>query len=279
MEKIKVLLVSGELTGEHNYRRMNELLRLMLESTGRFTVKITEEFNGITETTLEPYQLILLNYDGKNLPSDIYKRWHSETESVFINSVKNGKGLMIHHSSCWLEGCLPEDYKKIWGTYLCMPESRRRPKDNGLVQVLEPLHPIMKGLTDFYVVGDDFFTGSYLDPNSNCTMLTGIYDALTIYEEADFPPPHHPVLIPENNLSKMRGVNQMQPLSWVNTYGDGRIFACSIGHDIDTYRRVEYLTMFVRGCEWAATGEVTINRPDRSGENRLNPWPYYQDKY
>jgi len=78
---------------------MNEYLRQMLESTGRFTVKIIEEFNGSTEKTLAGYDLILLNYDGKDNPASIYERWEPEAEKIFFDFVKSGKGSVIHHSS------------------------------------------------------------------------------------------------------------------------------------------------------------------------------------
>ena len=45
-EKLKILLITGRVTLEHNYRQANEMLRTLLESTGRFEVKITEEFRG-----------------------------------------------------------------------------------------------------------------------------------------------------------------------------------------------------------------------------------------
>ena len=90
-----------------------------------------------------------------------------------------------------------------------------------------------------------------------------------------FPPPHHPVIIPEGKLENMPGVNTDQPVAWTNTYGNGRIFAISLGHDIDTLRRVGFLTLLCRGTEWAATGEVCLKAPERTGEKRLRRWPYY----
>ncbi len=36
--------------------------------------------------------------------------------------------------------------------------------------------------------------------------------------------------------------------------------------------------MLQRGVEWAATGAVTIEGPDRRGERRFLPWPYYNRK-
>jgi hypothetical protein len=35
--------------------------------------------------------------------------------------------------------------------------------------------------------------------------------------------------------------------------------------------------MFVRGVEWAATGEVTLDFPDRSDDKKLWSWPFYKN--
>jgi hypothetical protein len=35
------------------------------------------------------------------------------------------------------------------------------------------------------------------------------------------------------------------------------------------------MTLLVRGVEWAATGEVTLGPPVRTGEARWRLWPYY----
>lgn len=73
----------------------------------------------------------------------------------------------------------------------------------------------------------------------------------------------------------MKGVDEDCPVAWTNRYGEGRVFCTTLGHDIDTMRRIGFLTMLVRGAEWAATGTVTLGPPDRTGENRLKGWPYY----
>jgi type 1 glutamine amidotransferase len=275
MDKIKVLLISGQLTSEHNYPKMNEYIRTMLEATGRFSVKVIEEFNGATKRTVEDYDLLFLNYDGKTLPTSQYKRWDTGAEDVFFEAVKAGKGLFIHHSSVWLEEDMPDRYKEMWGIYLTTPQSRKNPCDDVNVKIELPDSPIMKGLSDYMVVGDDFFAGVEYYPGTKAQVLSAVYDDIEVYQRAGFPSPHHPVLVPEGKLENMRGVNTMQPVVWTNTYGAGRIFACSLGHDIDTYRRINYLTTLVRGAQWAATGEVTIDKPDRSGEKRFSQWPYY----
>ena len=61
MKKIRTLIVSGKLTIEHNYRETNERIRTLLESTGRFDVKVTEEFRGATKETVSGYDLIIFD--------------------------------------------------------------------------------------------------------------------------------------------------------------------------------------------------------------------------
>ena len=46
------------------------MLVTLLESTGRFKVKITEQFDGATKKSLESYDAVLINYDGKYYMTD-----------------------------------------------------------------------------------------------------------------------------------------------------------------------------------------------------------------
>ena len=73
----------------------------------------------------------------------------------------------------------------------------------------------------------------------------------------------------------MYGVNTDLPVAWVNKYGNGRAFSISLGHGDGTIKRQGFMVLFLRGLEWAATGQAEILPPDRSGDNRLKPWPYY----
>ncbi len=275
MKRVNVLLLSGKLATEHDMAGMNTNLRKILESTGRFHVRVTEEFNGATPRTLEGYDMILLNYDGKDAPTDRYTRLEPGAEKVFFDFVRNGGGLYIHHSACWLEDGLPEEYYKAWGYYLTMPESRRVPKEDFIVDFV-PGDPITDGLEpQLMVPGDDFFAGIMKAGDCEPKVLISAFDDIRYYQKSWWPPKHHPVEIPGGKLENMRGVNQVTPIAWKHTYGKGRVVGCTIGHDMDTYRRFDYLGFFVRACEWCGSGEVTLGRPDHTGENRFKPWPYY----
>jgi type 1 glutamine amidotransferase len=278
MDKINILLVTGVVTAEHTHRTTNENLRVLLESTGRFHVRITEEFDGCTSKTLDKYDAIFLNYDGKHMPYDKeYARFCPETEKAFIDFIASGKGLVIYHSSVWLEDNLPDVYKKIWGIYCKTSTGARRcPKDDFTMR-LTPGTMFSKDQPEVCsIVGDDLFAGAVIEPGANVQVVAAVFDDLESYRVPYFPPPHHPVIIPEGKLENMNGVNTNQPVFWMNQYGNGRVFGTTLGHEIETLRRIPYLTILCRGTEWAASGKVTLGPPDRSGENRLKKWPYYK---
>lgn len=277
MKKLSVLLVTGIVTIEHKWRQINQRLLTLLESTDRFHVRVTEDFRGCTAETLENYDVVFLNYDGKETIVGDYIRWGETAEQALIQFVKNGGGLVVYHSSVALEDTLPDELKHMWGIYLPAVGGRRYPSDQFVMKLSEHEHPIIKGLPkETFIINDDMLAGTLMHPDAEVQVLATVFDDLETYRNApNFPPPHQPVDIPNGDLSKMPGVNQDQPVCWINQYGKGRVFTITLGHEQETLGRVTYMTMLVRGTEWAATGAVTLDPPDRSGDRRLRPWPYY----
>jgi hypothetical protein len=62
--KIAVLIITGQ--HGHNWRGTTPLLRKALEDTGKFEVRVTEEFRGAGPETLAPYDLVVLNYGRRS---------------------------------------------------------------------------------------------------------------------------------------------------------------------------------------------------------------------
>ena len=62
------------------------------------------------------------------------------------------------------------------------------------------------------------------------------------------------------------GMGEEHALVWTNRYGDGRVFASGIGHGPDAVSHPSFRGLFARGCEWAATGKVTLELPEAFGE-------------
>jgi len=47
----------------------------------------------------------------------------------------------------------------------------------------------------------------------------------------------------------------------VLSYGKGRVFHTTLGHDVPALSSVDFVVTFQRGTEWAATGKVTQKVP------------------
>ncbi len=296
-EKLKVLVISGRVLGEHYYPLDNERIRRLLESTGRFEVKVTEEFNGCNEKALEGYDLIFMNYDGAATklrnPEDYtrpYVRLAPETEQVILKYVENGGGIYWHHSSLTWADDMPEEFFEMWG----ITRARRRWEpfatngypggDNGYDFKFTGENEFTRGLpSHFWVVREDLYTGYKIDPAANVKVLATAFAPVEPWIE------HWSEMTPERirnfgggesvveKPEDLPGINQENPLVWTNTYGKGRVFVCTPGNDYETWNRTPYLTLVARGAEWAATGEVTLDPPDLSGMKKFRPWPYYDN--
>ena len=116
--KIQVLIITGQ--NGHDWRATTPVLRKLLEDTGRFEVRVTEEFRGAGPETLAPYDLVMLNYYEKNKPE---LRWGERADAALLNYVRSGKGLVVYHfSMAAFEGW--DEYEKMMRRQLA---SQQRP--------------------------------------------------------------------------------------------------------------------------------------------------------
>jgi uncharacterized protein len=54
------------------------------------------------------------------------------------------------------------------------------------------------------------------------------------------------------------GTGANEPLVYTVRYGEGRVFVCLLGHDVEPTTAPDCETLLTRGTEWAATGRVTL---------------------
>ena len=63
-------------------------------------------------------------------------------------------------------------------------------------------------------------------------------------------------------MSSKEPTDRHETMLMVLTYGKGRIFHTTLGHDDYSCESVGFIISLLRGVEWAATGKVTIPIPD-----------------
>ncbi|MBI1940214.1 MAG: ThuA domain-containing protein [Acidobacteria bacterium] len=239
-EKIRALILTGR--DSHDWHSSTQLLRRVLLRCGRFDVRVIEEPTGTTSSTFDPYDVLVLNYKGP--------RWGSVTEEAVERFVRNGKGLVVVH---WASASFPgpkvgdKDKDTDWVEYLKMiggywsvepPRSGHGELHSFQVKIINRDHPITRGMKEIFVATDELYHRMRMQPGAN--VLATAFDDL-----------------------KIGGTGKDEPILWTVSYGKGRVFHTTLGHNLAAMHEEGFKASFLRGTEWAATGEVTLP-PDLS---------------
>ena len=253
---IPVMILDGESGGPyHDWARTTPVLKSMLDQTSRFAVTVvTAPPPGGDFSTFQPdfarYRAIVLNYDAPD------ERWPAALKASFEAYVSGGGGVVAVHAA---NNAFPgwAAYNQMLGvggwrgrTEQAGPHwfvrdgalvSDPSPGNAGshgkrlpfLVTVRAPDHPIVKGMGTTWMHGADELYAHLRGPGTNMTVLA------TAYSD------------PAN-----AGSGRDEPQLMVLTYGKGRIFHTTWGHDVAALASPDFGVTFQRGTEWVATGRV-----------------------
>lgn len=294
---IKALIIDGQ--NNHNqWPKISYMLKEYMETTTLFSVDLSrtaytwkgEEYisefvlDSLTRTEalekpktdpnfapdFSKYNLVICNF-GWNAAS-----LSETTQKSFEKFINNGGGLVVFHAA---DNSFPKwlGYNEMiglggWGNrtekngpYVYYNDAgelirdtapgkagAHGPKSEYQVQIRDTEHPITKGLPTKWMHTQDELYNSLRGPAENMTVLATAYSA-------------------KDN----KGTGRHEPALMVLDYGKGRIFHSIMGHDDNSVQCVGFITTFLRGAEWAATGEVTQNIPeDFPSETETNSRPF-----
>ncbi len=250
---IRGLILSGR--NNHDWRESTPFLRKILLATGRFDVRVVEEPAGMTAHTMAPYDVLILDYNGP--------RWGETTERAVEEFVRSGKGLVVIHAGSYaftglpvlgdrhartgiVEAPWPAYGQMIGGLY-----SEDFTKGHGLrhsfrVRFVNPRHPITDGMGDGFIATDELYHNMRMQKDVN--VLATAFDDVEI-----------------------GGSGKDEPILWTVSYGKGRVFHTTLGHDLVAMQEPGFTATFARGTEWAATGGVTVPARWRLQTKAENP--------
>lgn len=228
MPLIKCLLLSG--ANNHDWKRSSPFIKRLLEDSGKFSVTITENPSAALEdaNALADFDLIFSDYNGPEW-SDLAKR-------NFESAIASGTGLVVMHAADnafrgWIE------YEKMVG--LLWREGTGHGQFQEIeVKIVDPEHPITCGLVDFRT-WDELY--------HRLVHMHGV--------------PYRVLATAWSNPEK-GGTGRDEPVMVVTNYGEGRVYHHVLGHvweggDMQALENEGFQKALVRGCEWAATGDVT----------------------
>src|SRR5580658_10215378 len=83
--KLQALIITGQSFG-HDWRGATPVLEQDLEETGRFEVRVTDEFRGGGPETLAPYDVVIVNYMDGGQPQ---LSWGDRANSALLDYVRS----------------------------------------------------------------------------------------------------------------------------------------------------------------------------------------------
>jgi uncharacterized protein len=253
----RVMILDGESGGPyHKWQLVTAVLKKQLDETGLFDVDVvTAPPAGASFAAFKPdfttYQAVVLNYDA---PDD---RWPADLKAAFEQYMRSGGGLVIVHAA---DNAFPawrafndmigvggwRDRTEAAGPFwyfrdgkLMSDTTPGRAGSHGErlpfgITVRDPSHPITKGLPGRWMHQGDELYAALRGPGRNMTVLA------TAFSD------------PSN-----KGTGRDEPQLMVLSFGRGRVFHTTLGHDVSALSSIDFVVTFQRGTEWAATGAVT----------------------
>ena len=202
--KIQVLILTGQHV--HDWRGTTPILKQILEATGRFEVRVNEEFRGAGPETLAPYDLVIVNYYNRGAQD----RWGERANGALQDFVRSGKGLVLYHLALGaFDGWT--DYEKMSGGNWRPNNGHHSARHDFTVDIKDTDHPVTRGLKSFAVKSDELYANLRWQPDGTYHVLATAYDDHALYNGRARQPTPGP------------GIHQ--PSLWTTEYGTGRVFA------------------------------------------------------
>ena len=281
--KLSALIIDGQ-NNHAVWPKSTVMMKQYLEDTGLFDVAVArtkftwrgereKKFlalaGGASENLRKPkmdpdfapsfkdFDVVISNFGFNAAP------WPEATKEAFVKYVADGGGFVTIHAADNCFGDWPE-YNQIigiggWGgrkansgVYIYYNNDGELIRDEGKGKkvgahgprhpfpiTVRAEHPITAGLPQQWLTAEDECYSLLRGPAENMTVLaTG------------------------KDMSGKAPTNRHEPVLMVLQYKEGRIFHSTLGHDTPAFEGVGFITTFTRGCQWAATGKVTLSVPD-----------------
>ena len=191
------------------------------QKSGAFDVTLADDVSPFTADNLKNYDVIMFYTTGELPMNDAQKQ-------AFVQFVRSGHGFVGVHSATDTFYTWPDYLEMIGGYFNDHPWHQ-----NVTVDVVDPSNPIVSALAPSFQIDDE------------------------IYQISDFQYRDSHVLLrldPSSVDMKKENVHRRfygWPLAWTRSFGQGRVFYTTLGHEQAVWRDPRYQQMLLNGIKWA----------------------------
>lgn len=227
-----VLVLTGQ--ADLPYHRWEEttpqILRAIREQTSCET-RVVEDISALTPATLTKYQALVVNYNGPRLSR--------VQEEAIENFVRNGGGLVAFHHALYGEWFGHRFGAKNRWEATSDPGWFEWPRILGASWNPEVLGHARRGAFEVKCEPGPVCEGE------SFTVTDELYHRFTLARTAK---PAASAM----SFKEVGGTGAVEPIAWTNSYGKGRVFFTTLGHDNTALFGHGTQKLFARGIAWAA---------------------------
>lgn len=221
---LHILLVTGGCC--HNYGFQSEAIKNCLPAGVAAEWTVVNEGGTGTEAMISLYNNA--NW-AKGYDLVVHNECFADTQdSNYIRKITGA-----HHSgvNAVVIHCAMHSYRTVafndWREFLGVTTRRHDHQSEYPVTVVQPQHPVMKGLPVQWTSAKD-----------ELYIIEKLWPAATALA---------------TSVSEKDG--KTYPVAWTNRYGKARVFGTTFGHSDETFKDSVFLRLLANGIEWAAKGK------------------------
>lgn len=244
----KILIFDGWAVFRHSSIPLaNKAFELMGETTGAFSVEISDKLDVFNSERLRGFDAVLMN--GTNF----VKITEPSQRQALLEFVRGGKGFIGAHVGGvhlldWPEGI------QMVGALL---ESHPWTADGvWAIKIDEPKHPLNRCFQgQGFKVNDEIF--QFLEPYSRENLRVLLSLDMT-----------------DEQTSKVPGIKRTDgdhAVAWVHRYGQGRVFYTALGHSEAIFTTPVFLRHYLDGIQYALGDLEADDSPSNSKVGKAHP--------
>ncbi len=217
----RLLILTGE-DAHHDWRATTPVLQALLEEDPRLQVDVLDDLRALAGTDLSAYAAVVVHFKNDD-PAVPGRAAFDHLERY----VRGGGGLVSVHFGCGAFQEFRDDFEALAGRVWFgdpAPTGERHHDPYGAFEV-EPVsqdHPVTAGMAAFTTT-DELYT-----------CLTGDTEVVVLAEA----------------VSKLS--DEPHPMALARRPDAGRVFLCTLGHDVAGYQSDGVRELYRRGAAWAA---------------------------